>query len=173
MNLYGEEKLTKAQLQSDDDPRAFLSGENAEDNGRETRRQFFLPEGGGSTQFFSISQGNRGEMGDDIFQYFGPNRPTEENNNTETEPNVNTMMQSILANLMNQTHHEEQENTNSTGTTEGNENNNGSRPLLFYGNMVNGNFRLQPVNQEQQQQEDDNEQGQTNNTNDTRGNVAK
>ncbi|CAO3702851.1 unnamed protein product [Rhizopus stolonifer] len=38
--------------------------------------------------------------------------------------------------------------------------------------MVNGNFRLQPVNQEQQQQEDDDDQGQTNNTNDTRGNLA-
>ncbi|KAG0742071.1 hypothetical protein G6F57_010151 [Rhizopus arrhizus] len=161
------------ELQADDDPRAFLSGQpvHEEEEGehpRTFRRQIFLPDGG-SAQFFSISQGNNrgGDVGDDIFQFFAPRNTTTEENN-EQEPNMNNVMQSILSNLMNTTQQQE----NNENSTEPN-----NRPLLFYGNMVNGNFRLQPFSNNQQQQEEGEGEGGEggegrNNANDTRGNVA-
>ncbi|RCH80946.1 hypothetical protein CU097_003914, partial [Rhizopus azygosporus] len=189
-------------LQADDDPREFLSGDNHQHNHesdadhtstRTFRRQIFLPDGG-SAQLFSISHGNRGEAGDDIYQFFTPRNEASNEQQEQPEPSINNIVQALLANLMNQAHTESNNTNNNNNNNESsqesttdnpqtatgnNESGSGSgnRPFVFYGNMVNGSIRFQPFspinsnNQEQQQQSQQGDE-QNNNNNDTRGNVA-
>lgn len=191
------------QLQADDDPREFLLVDNHQHNHesdadhtstRTFRRQIFLPDGG-SAQLFSISHGNRGEVGDDIYQFFTPRNEASNEQQEQPEPSINNIVQALLANLMNQAHTESNNTNNNNNNNESsqesttdnpqtatgnNESGSGSgnRPFVFYGNMVNGSIRFQPFspnnsnNQEQQQQSQQGDE-QNNNNNDTRGNVAR
>ncbi|KAI9250314.1 hypothetical protein BY458DRAFT_406134, partial [Sporodiniella umbellata] len=67
------------ELQSDDDPRTFLSGQETNSTSLPPR-SFFTTEGeGGNSHFFSLNPTQRADMGDDVFQFFGPTtRSTED-----------------------------------------------------------------------------------------------
>lgn len=129
----------------------------------------------GSAHFFSYSPStgrinnlggsgsggnNNGEMGDDIFQYFTPPPPPPPRNNTAedgrerpptsdgTPSPLGNFVQNLLTNMLGQ-------NVDITTTIQSNdgEGNGGSadgngqdgRPMVFFGNMVDGNVRLQPI----------------------------
>ncbi|KAI8081886.1 uncharacterized protein B0P05DRAFT_468618 [Gilbertella persicaria] len=145
------------ELQSDDDPRAFLSGT---DNEEARNGHVHLP-GGGAAHFFSYSPStgrlrnlNQGDMGDDMFQYFTPRRQQEQHQQTEEEEEergegggggprqtdtnetpspLGNFVQSILTNMLGS--QVDMENTNE----------NENRPMIFLGNMVDGNMRFEPM----------------------------
>jgi hypothetical protein len=128
----------------------------------------------GSAHFFSYSPStgrlnnlgggnNNGEMGDDIFQFFTPPPPPPPppppRNNTaedgrERPPTsdgspspLGNFVQNLLTNMLGQ-------NVDITTTVQSNDGEGGGgidgngqdgRPMVFFGNMVDGNVRLQPM----------------------------
>ncbi|KAI8986473.1 hypothetical protein BDB01DRAFT_896077 [Pilobolus umbonatus] len=150
------------ELQSDDDPREFLAGtENTannntnENSGSNTSRDNdanpFSSRGG--THFFTYSTStgrmNNADMGDDIFQYFAPRNNTEEtrgtnNSNTNTpntpQNNVTNFVQNLLSTVLGP--NVDISAHNPAGTADNPES---VRPIIFYGNMVDGNMRFQPA----------------------------
>jgi hypothetical protein len=103
-----------------------------------------------AAQFFTFSPGRlNGEMGDDIFQYFTPPPPPrpaseqqqqqsqhDEDETARTSDNpspLGNFVQNLLTNMLGQNVDISQTNTDST------------RPMVFFGNMVDGNVRFQPV----------------------------
>lgn len=123
--------------------------------------------GGGAAHIFSFSpstgrlnnlQGNNsGEMGDEVFQFFTPRNNT--TNNTATDDNERTssteggatntsplsnIVQNILTNILGQNIDLSGQMPNTT-TEGGNTGTDPTRPMMFYGSVVDGNMRFQPM----------------------------
>ncbi|GAN03740.1 E3 ubiquitin-protein ligase RNF115-like [Mucor ambiguus] len=116
-----------------------------------------LPGGGGNAH-------NHGEMGDDIFQFFTPT-PARNNNSstadqererpptTEAPPSpFGNIVQNLLTNILGNNPDIAVATQNNDTEGEGGEGGNGAdghnhdgRPMVFFGNMVDGNVRFQPV----------------------------
>ncbi|CEP10883.1 hypothetical protein [Parasitella parasitica] len=148
------------ELHSDDDPREFLAGAeqpqhhsptNTTDNG-EVRVPL------GSAHFFSYSpstgrMNNHGEMGDDIFQYFTPPPPSRNNDaedGRERHPAsdgspspLGNFVQNLLSNMLGQ--NVDINTTTQPSDGEGATHGADGRPMVFFGNMVDGNLRFQPM----------------------------
>lgn len=118
-----------------------------------------------------------GSNEDDVFQYFSPrtannNNNGEENNNNNNERTdgsdspLGNFVQSLLTNMLGQ-------NIEIPNTPEAGQDGS-SRPMMFYGSMVDGNMRFQPVpsmpgsmgseNNENTERSATNEEGNNNNT---------
>ncbi|OBZ82973.1 putative RING finger protein P32A8.03c, partial [Choanephora cucurbitarum] len=160
------------ELQSDDDPREFLAGDNNQDDDRTASGHIHLP-GGGAAHFFSYSpstgrvrnlnnnserteteagNGSIGEMGDDIFQYFAPrsaegNQEERSSNGQHDQPPtpISNFVQNLLTNMLGQN---VDLTAGGTPTGEGHERpeeGEAGRPMIFFGNMVDGNVRFEPM----------------------------
>ncbi|KAI8637909.1 hypothetical protein BD408DRAFT_352814 [Parasitella parasitica] len=155
------------ELHSDDDPREFLAGtdqaqhhtptDTAED--AEVRMPL------GSAHFFSYSPSTgrinnlgggasgHGEMGDDIFQYFTPPPPSRDNNaedgrerppTSDGSPSpLGNFVQNLLSNMLGQ--NVDINTTTQPSDAEGGTHGADGRPMVFFGNMVDGNVRFQPM----------------------------
>ncbi|KAI8356579.1 hypothetical protein EDC96DRAFT_446290 [Choanephora cucurbitarum] len=141
------------ELQSDDDPREFLAGDSNQDDDRIASGHIHLP-GGGAAHFFSYSPstGRVREMGDDIFQYFAPRsaegnqeeRPSNGQHDQPTTP-ISNFVQNLLTNMLGQN---VDLAAGGTPTGEGHERpeeGEAGRPMIFFGNMVDGNVRFEPM----------------------------
>lgn len=123
-----------------------------------------IPEGGAAHIFsYSPSTGrfnnlhgnNNGEMGDDIFQYFTPhsataNNTTDDHERTSPEAGANNasplgnMVQNLLTNILGQNIDLSGQMSNTT-TEGGATGTDSTRPMMFYGSVVDGNMRFQPM----------------------------
>ncbi|GAA5813109.1 hypothetical protein MFLAVUS_006578 [Mucor flavus] len=128
------------ELQSDDDPRAFLAGT---DSNPTSNTQ--LPEGisnatGAHIFSYSPSTGRinniNGSNEDDLYQYFTPRTNTEEGAENNVPP-LGNFVQNLLTNILGP-NIELPANTGGDGEAT-------TRPMMFYGSMVDGNMRFQPV----------------------------
>ncbi|KAL0144902.1 hypothetical protein V8B55DRAFT_1456862 [Mucor lusitanicus] len=159
------------ELHSDDDPREFLAGAadqhstspNATDHDH-ARMPF------SSSHYFEINPttgrlnpvsggGNSGEVGDDIFQFFTPTpaAAAARNNNSTTEEErdrlpaadggppspFGNMLQNLLSNMLGQNPDAGTPNNDTEG--EHDHHHHDGRPMVFFGNMVDGNVRFQSV----------------------------
>ncbi|KAI9247942.1 hypothetical protein EDC94DRAFT_528648 [Helicostylum pulchrum] len=138
------------ELQSDDDPRAFLAGT---DNNPTSNTQ--LPEGisnatGAHIFSYSPSTGRinniNGSNEDDLYQYFTPRTNTEEGADNNVPP-LGNFVQNLLTNILGP-NIELPANTAGAGAGGAGGDGDGeatTRPMMFYGSMVDGNMRFQPV----------------------------
>ncbi|KAL9553055.1 hypothetical protein PS6_004153 [Mucor atramentarius] len=161
-------------LHSDDDPREFLAGldqHNTSPNATDSQ-DARLPLG--SSHYFEfnpatgrmnhVSGGgngnanNHGEMGDDIFQFFTPTPAAARSNTTEdgrerppttdgTPSPLGNIVQNLLTNILGQSPDIAAATQNNDGEAgeRGDGHNHDGRPMVFFGNMVDGNVRFQSV----------------------------